>query len=162
MPAREKPSRRSGKRATTAVKYISGSVATAKRKGICEQKEEWTGHHHNSQRAGSPRESRRPSETAEPTFRRKFAYPEKERCRNETEYRQQRQDRAKNTGDSPFCHSPMMRCQLAARLNGMFRICISLCKFRAVVVAAVVGVVVVVVAGWVERSEPHHPLRPAI
>jgi len=89
------------KRAATAVKYVAASVAIEKRKDICEQNEERTENHYNSQRTDLPWKSHCPYEAVEHTFPGKLACPEKQEYRNDAEYSQQRQDGAENDRASP-------------------------------------------------------------
>jgi len=137
---------RSAKRVAAAVKHVPGSMASEKRKDVCEQSKQWTERRHHGQHAAC-RKRHRPYEIVEQASGRKLAYPQNEKCRKEAEHGQQRKHGAENAGESPHdlyssqnrcrhlrwtrMHVPTMRRRLAARLLGRFRFCVFSCRFRA-------------------------------
>jgi hypothetical protein len=103
----------SAERAATAVKYVAGSVAIEKRKDVCEQNEERTENYYNSQRTDLPRKSHCPYEAVDHTFPRKYAYPDKQKYRNDAQYSQQREDGAENATHPShdfFSHKSHLGC----------------------------------------------------
>jgi hypothetical protein len=89
-----------------AVKCVSGSVASKKRKDVCEQNEERTEHDHNGRRAQARRADQKMPKPADEAAGREFTRAEKQECRSYAEYSQQRENEADEARDSSHVFSP--------------------------------------------------------